>query len=183
MARIDNIPPAVEMESILLDKLKVAARQQIGPQVLHDMELRTHMDYMTDRMIVDLRSHVYAHKVDSQEVTVPFSKTETISVAPRRYLWTFLIASLLGLVLTAVESSWPAFVMSCATALAFVIVHASNPPKTVTARAEGTVTVSRDQWNAFPDNSMVYPKTLGSPVELAIIQPPEIYYQRPGSDA
>jgi hypothetical protein len=176
-----DIPPAVEYERLILERIKVAARQVLGPQVAHDLKVQTWMEHMTDQMVLELRTHVYAHKVDHQEVRVPFQRSETVTVpGSRRLLWTYPLVALLGVLLGFAYESLPAFILSGAAALAFVIVHASNPgPYNLTVEAKGEVVVERDQWNAFPDNTTVYPDSLGGPVQIAQIQTPAVYYERP----
>lgn len=172
-----DIPPAVEHERLILERIKVAARQALSPQVAHDAELRTWMEPMTDSMVLELRSHVYGHKVDRQEVRVPFHKTETVNVPPPRHLlWTYGVVVALGVVLALAFESVPALLVTCATALAWVIVHAANAPYSLTATAKGEVVVEREQWNTFPDNTMVYPDHLGGPVQIAMMQPPDVRY-------
>lgn len=166
-----DIPPVVEMDRLILEKIKVASQGRIGPQMLHDMRMESWLEPMTDQMVLRLQSHVYAHKVDTQDVTVPFSKTENYTIpAPRRMLWVYGLVVLLGVVLTFAAESWPAFVVTAASALAWVVVYASNPPQHRSVTAKGEAVVRREQFNAFPDNGMVYPSSLGGPVQIAMVK-------------
>jgi hypothetical protein len=166
-----NIPPVVEMDRLVLEKIKVASQGRIGPQMLHDMRMETWVEPMTDQMVLSLQSYVYAHKVDAQDVTVPFSKTENYTIpAPRRMLWTYGIVVALGVVLTLAAGSWPAFAVTAASALAWVVVYAANPPQRRSVTAKGEAVVHREQFNAFPDNGTVYPPSLGRSVQMAMVK-------------
>lgn len=174
-----DLSPEVQMSEIMLEKMKVAARGQIGPQMAHDLEIRQWLEPMTDRLIYELRTRVYTHNVDRQDIVVPFDKTETHTIpAPRRFLWTYLPVALLGLVLTIAFESLPAFLMACATALVWMIVHAANPARKVDITTAGEVQIHREQFNAFPDNDTVYPDSLGGAVRMATANTDLRYYRQ-----
>lgn len=163
--------PMVQFDTLVLERLKFAARQHLGPQVQHDLEARAMVDRLTDRMVLDLETHLYAHKVDAQDVTVPFSKTEAVRwQAPVRRLWVLWGIAALGTALAIAFASLPVLALAFATALAWVVVYASNPPQEETLTVAGHAVVRREQFNAFPDNERVYPKSLGGRVQIAMIQ-------------
>jgi hypothetical protein len=169
---------AITTNSVVLEKLKVAARAQLSAQVMRDLRVETYMEPMLNRMVIQLASHVYAHEHARNDIVVPFEKTAAAHVpAPRRFLWLFAPIVLAGLVLAAATASWPAVVLSMLVATATVVIHAANPPQSATATARGDVTVTARDLYKFPDNTMVYPGHLGGPVEYVQTEPPDVHYR------
>lgn len=71
-------PSEIEVREIVLDRLKVATRQAVSREaLLGAAEVRTMLDCMTDRMIIDLTTYLLAHRqVDKRErITVTYPAT------------------------------------------------------------------------------------------------------------
>lgn len=75
-----------------------------------------------------------------------------------------------GTAIGAVTASLPVFLLVALVALAGVVLYAANPPHDdVTVTAAGEAVVEREQFNAFPDNTTVYPNSLGATVRMATL--------------
>lgn len=163
----------------------------LSPQMLYDLEARMFEDVVSmaaQNMILEMRSTVYAHRVDVDDQIVPFSKTvqnkpTKFTIPARRRLAIPHAAAALVLALAAV---WNSSIGLGVAALAFVAlaalawregapysINVDYPPVTV----EGEVKVRAKFFNTFPDNKVVYPDTLGSPVRIVQLDPPDVYYR------
>lgn len=60
----------VETETILLEPLRVANRMYLSAQVLEDMELRTMMEPVLERMMFELRTTLYKVRLDEGRARV-----------------------------------------------------------------------------------------------------------------
>lgn len=178
----------LEINSITLDRLKVYARQALSAQMAHDLEMRAFEEFVTDRLIYELRSTVYAHCVGVEKTSVPFSKTVTrpptkITIASKRRYAIPHAAAALVLALAAV---WNTSIGLGIAALAFVALTAltwregapydvviEHPAVTVA----GSVEIEDRLYDVFPDNTVVYPDTLGAAVKLVQPQSPEVFYR------
>lgn len=170
---------------IVLERLKVGARTALSPQMAHDLEVRMFEDVVSlaaSNMILEMRSTVYAHRVDVDDQIVPFSKTVRVGgvvrLVPRVWLPHALtaIASVVG----AVVFSSPAFALVAIVSAAIAI--ANRKPAVVEIEGEdvtveGEVKVRAKFFNTFPDNTVVYPASLGSPVRIVQLDPPDVYYR------
>lgn len=126
-------------DTLTLQKLKYAAQAELGPQLAHDAEWRSHLDYLTGRLLIQLRTNVYAEKIEE------ISKDVCWSVDVPADWWQALRERVLdarGRLDRAILNRWPI--------------------RYRTIRDEQTVTVER--WATFPDNATVYPKDLGAVV-------------------
>lgn len=159
------------LQTILLDRLKIACQQRLSAQVAHDARPEAYVDHFTDAIVVGLQSYLYKHTVDRQELRVPFSKTETVEVpGPRWIVAAFALLAFVSTAVGALAGSLPVFLLASMSALIGVVVYAVNPPRDVTLTAAGEVVVNRELFNAFPDNTMIYPGTLGAPVRMARLE-------------
>lgn len=167
MARISD----VDFETIDLQRLLESTRRRIGPQVARDLEVRSWLDHALDEMVLELTAHLYAHRVDVQDVRVPFSKTASVAVsAPRWQVRLFGPLVALGMALGVVTFSLAVFGFVAVVALVGVVLHAVNPPREVSVTISGEVVVRREQFNSFPDNERVYPREFGRSVPVAIVK-------------
>lgn len=178
---MDLTPPQMpEHDRIVLERIKYQARQVLGPQVAHDLEIRRDvLPQMFDQMVFALRTQVYAHKLDHQDVAVPFERTETIKAptAERRVPSSAWYA-LAGLMLCGAVFAWPPLGL---LAVGVAVLAWLDRPRSVEAiehTVHGEVVVHADFFNKFPDNSTVYPDSLGKPVQFIQLQPPEVRYWR-----
>ena len=63
-------------EEVTLDKMRIAVQRQISSQMLlESMDVRTHMNYLTDSMAVALMAYVLGNKVHEEK----WHETETIT--------------------------------------------------------------------------------------------------------
>ncbi len=160
--------PFASVEELLLTRTKVAARARLSPQLAHDAAVTTYVDRMSDSLVVQLQTEVLRHKVDVQDVRVPFSRTETVEIpAPKLLIPVGGLLVLLGIGLGFATSSVALFLVAMASALAFVVLYASNPSGEVAVTVEGDAVVHREQFNAFPESTVVYPPELGGAVRVA----------------
>jgi hypothetical protein len=167
-----NRPDEPSFEEVVLEAIKVAARAQLSPQLARDLDVRVFQDavgFMTDRLTVELRTHVYGNKIGESEHRVPWSKeieflhTETRHFEPNR---NFALAALLVGVAGAL---WlPVFVtLALAVLLALGVWKALAPiDHEVTVdighTVSGEVVVVGKVFDTFPDNARVFPKEFGA---------------------
>ncbi len=182
---------------VILERLKVAARAELSPQVAHDLDLQTMIDHVTDRMILQISTYVYAEKISVDDVTVPFSKTVTppkvdveFDVAPPDR-WVAVVPHGIGATvcaLLAVLAGSPVFVgaSACFIALAAVLWLANEPQRQRVSfqpddvEVLGDVTIERTQWAKLPENTRVYPKEFGRSVRYAELGQPSFFFgERP----
>ena len=150
------------VQSIVLDKLKVAASGRLSAQMAHEARAQVYVDHFADGIVAELQTSLLRHKVDAQTVRVPFEKTESVETpGPRLVVPAAALLVALGMVLGAITASLPVFVLTAAVALVFVVLYAVNPPRDVTLTAKGEAVVDRVLFNAFPDATIVYPENLG----------------------
>ena len=184
--------PEITTNERLLHAMKVAARAQLSPQIAHDLDVRVFEDVfsrMGDRLIFELRSYVYAEKIDVQDQTVPFSRTVRYRKSfpitwqsPRWVLIPFLILGIVRTTIGVVQGNLLDFAVGvgliaafCVAFYAFRTQHACmNVDDEVTV--SGDVTISATYWNKFPDNQRVYPSEFGKPVRWIEISPPSYQY-------
>lgn len=187
----------MSFNEVVLERLKVAARAQLSPQVAHDLDVQTAVDVMTDNMIVQISTYVMAEKINVDDVTVPFSKTVTppkvdvaFDVAPPDR-WVSVVPHAAGVIvcaLLAVLERSPVFVgaAACFIVLAAVLWLANTPQRqTVSFQPEdvdvrGDVTIERTLWAKLPENTRVYPKEMGRAVKYAELGQPSFFFgERP----
>ena len=174
-----STPKLTQYSEMILERRLVSARgaisrHRLGPQMANDAAIVVELDRVIDRMLLHLSSHVYTHRVDRQDIEVPFSRSET-APSPTGLVPLYMTAVVPGAILTfALGSVW-VFLATALFALAWVAVLAANPPREV--MVSGRIRIHREQFNAFPDNQTVYPDSLGSPVMLAVMDEPSIYYE------
>lgn len=168
-----DIPRAVEYSEIVLHARQVAAQMQISKQLVHDMDIRSMHDFVTDSLLYQLRTHVYTANVGDVEVTVPFAAEDTLEIpAPQSLVLPQAVATLAATAAALVEGSVLFFLVACLFALVSVYAFVRNPDYRLPWRKPGEVDVKVEIVDSFPDNSTVYPKELGRPVRIML--PPQI---------
>lgn len=134
----NRIRPSIDLSrdptTITLDRRLVAAKSALGPQMLDDLEVRTELDAMTGRLLVQLRSYVMAERVDEVR--------EVVEVAYPATWW----------------QAWKEAHPRAYRALVWPLT--GHPVRYTTVERE--VVVGR--WAMFPENRRRYPPDLGAPV-------------------
>ena len=150
-----DIPP--QFETLMLEKVKFAALQHLGPQVAHDMRADVLTDHVARGLAVRVQTDIMSYKdgEDAQHVT------SEVEVLPhkRRILLTCVPFVILGVGLLF----WGlhlfaalAFLLSLVVVVAYIASRDTHARKTFLVKAE--------RWHRFPENNMVFPKDLGRPV-------------------
>lgn len=165
----------IEHRELALHAKAVALQKRVGPQVAADMTLESWQDVLGG-MVLAIRSKIYSAHVDHQEQRIPWTAEVEVSVPTKERenakMWFLLSAGflLLGIVSLLSGGDW-----ITAALVAFFVWDTQHEwrkwrwtptQRTVTETVSGTVTVQRDTWDTFPDNQMVYPPHLGTPVRI-----------------
>lgn len=162
-----NPSPYVDVREIILERMKVAARQYLSPQLAHEARASVEFDHMADAMAIDLRTYVLRERLLTDDQSADYSRTVIVRQSAPRYVRSLAVVTLLAVVLGAITATLAPFIISAALALAAVAIHASNPPVTHERTVSGTVTIPVTSYATYPDNTTVLPaEKWGSPVRL-----------------
>jgi hypothetical protein len=155
----------VRFETITLEKVKVAAQAHLHPQMAHDLEVSSEMDYMLNRLVLQVQTHCMSYRdgEDEQEV---WSEVE---VMPHKLHTLILSASivLIGSLLLVVDLP---YLGALAYAFAVIVSCAYVWSRPFTARKCFKIKATR--WQRFPENTVVFPKSLGRPVVQIMLEVP-----------
>lgn len=139
------MPLTVGAEEVLLNKMQVAARSMLAPQVAHDLEMRTWMEMVTDHLVVELRTFILSKSLGPQAFRV---------IVERPATW------------------WDHFKLALGRrgrARRWLRRHPIRRTyEVLTIRYDSAAAL-------FPDNRHVFPKDLGAPVVMAAAQAPPYY--------
>jgi hypothetical protein len=164
----------IEFKELVLHPLASAVRYRLAQDALHSPIDMEHMfDHATRSMVLQLRTHVLADRLPDEEVCVPFSKTETVTITPPDVLLP-LVA------LTGGATAWglligclPLLIAAMLLALVAVAAHARLQSATQDVTVAGDVVVKAGYYRAFPEAAPhYYPPDLGRgrPVVVPIMQ-------------
>lgn len=149
---------------VVLEQRKLAYQGFITNEALARTHVRAFLDRMMDRFIVKVEATMYARKLDSQEVRIPFQQTQRESVTYQpKYLWSPLALGAVITFVAMVMGSWPMYLVACVVAAFAVIFYAMNPPLEVVAvaTARGETVAKQELFHNFPDAKIPYPDELG----------------------
>lgn len=161
------------IEEITLEKMKIATNVRLAPQMMHDAELRAHVvPDAVGMMLLEIRTFVYAERLECETVRVPFEKAATETIDQRPDLSKpLIVGGIVGGILLAASVAiasavLTAFVVAALGTAYVVLLLASQRSHrvTVTARAAGDVVVDVERFATFPDNQTIYPDSLGAVV-------------------
>lgn len=175
----------VEFQQTVLDPIKVYARTQLSPQIAQDLEVRQWREMVFDRLVLELRTHLYAAPVGEVVERVPFEKREpyvqTVEIDERPDLRTPIIVALATGSAAAVFGPWiSAIAFAVALVVLIVLAERSTRREIVASGAvdvAGEVELRVNVKDSFPDNTMTFPKELGQPRRVVLPSSPEIIWR------
>ena len=140
----------ISFQTVALNSLKVAVQRYLSAEmvyVAHTADLRTMTEYLTDRMVLDLRARVLAEQLPPQQIHHPI-RVEVDD--PRHATWWEFFKATYHQRWWLRWRSWP-------------IRHVNTP-----VAVQRTITVDvRNHWT-FPRASIIPPDSgLGTPVMVA----------------
>jgi hypothetical protein len=157
----------IDYNAVTLERLKVAAQQRLSPQLAHDLKVETWEDLVLGQMVAQISTHVLAHRLLTDEQSATYSRTVTFEQpAPRWILIPHALLAVAVLVLGLVLGNLAMAAVAIPIVLVGVLADAKNPPRTHERTVSGTVTIPIDYYATFPENTMVYPDSLGRPYML-----------------
>lgn len=133
-------------EALVLEWLHHYARQEINPECLSDAEFVTHINRVTDRLVVTMKARVLSNRRDPEVEEVPFAKS--MQIEHYASWWQ-------GFKPEWIARRWPR----------------KTAPMTV--MVEGTVPVTRTPYDTFPECTIRYPKDLGRVVVQSTYEAPD----------
>lgn len=157
-------------QSIVCEWLKVAARQTMSAQLIHDMDVRILRDMMRNQLIHELSTRVLAHQVEEVEARdsaywlEPRGRLDHLALAievgqtPRTRTLT-AAAALIGVVV-ALTTALALGVVLCVVATLLIALDVRGPRY---IEREKTLIATTKRWATFPENTYVYPDHMGPP--------------------
>ena len=131
---------------------------------------------MLERMVYELRSYVMAHRLATTDVTEHFSRdVEMESGEPKHLVIPQALTVLLMTAVGLIAANILLVLAAALVALVSVVAYAYNQPETLKTTVHGKVTVPITNYNTFPCNEVVYPKSLGNAVRVQQLGTP--YYE------
>lgn len=166
MSRSDRYLPMPQR--ITLNKTRVAAWTELGPQMVHDMSVRfsdEHEAFMRNNIVMLLESQVmtYQDGMDKQYVWANCERDIFAENFADKRVWlgaaTVLTASSLAL---ALLGFWLVAVIIAIFSTSLLALALAQVPSKVNIRKQFALKAQRN-WR-FPKNTIVFPETLGTPV-------------------
>lgn len=189
-------PDPIRFEEVVLERIKVLARGELSPQLAHDLEASVFQDalgFMADRLVMQLRTHVYANHVgtDTQRVpwnrTIRFVETRTKRVAPPRVvlLPMFATGALLAGLAAALLSIW--LLLACVVhTVALIAAWHKLAPVDVKVEVKvdreivGEAVIDLRVLDTFPENTRVFPRDMGTAYRIAMPELRDVNYRTEG---
>lgn len=186
---------SIEYETQLLEAIKIQAQATLSPQIAHDAKLSVHMRHMTDHLVLQLQSFLYGMKNEHKTQRVPFEQ-EVHDEQTIEFVWNpdrLAISSVLLVIVSLIVVSVIPFVGDdwIAGALPFVgfslalcagVEYVATRPRMERRKVEfsetvrGVVEIDAESWTMFPENSMVFPDSLGKPQRVIRYSEPRTFY-------
>lgn len=142
------------ISKIVMERIRLAQVTSIGPQMIHDMDVRVREDYFNDifdSIIISMETYLTARARMTGTEDVPFSTTAPYStdVETPRSWW------------QKRKPKW--FAIWFPRKMKSIHVRG-------TVRVSSTVTMERKVYDAFPQSQIIWPDRLGSPQILEVFQ-------------
>jgi hypothetical protein len=136
---------ALQAQTMVLSKLRVAGRMRIGPQLLHDMKYTQMLDHLTGDLIAQIETTVLAEQIGGEDIVRSENVVHELSV---------------------IDGRWQRFKDRHRKSWWLGWFVSWRPPRTITDTKRTTVTlrVGVKDYAAFPQNTRVYPEELGAVV-------------------
>lgn len=152
---------APKTDRLLLQRMRLIAQAELPPQAAHDVEASGHLDPVTQRMVLRLRTRIYKTELGEETKTVHIDERVPVEASGLRYLFGAL--ALLGLLTVAVlvPLQLDYALLVGVSALIAAGAYFLWPRETHINRR---FKVTGLYWHKFPGNQHVYPKGLGAPI-------------------
>jgi hypothetical protein len=158
--KFDFLKEGAPLTRLVLEKSKVASHVPTSPQVFQDMKVDVSRDIISNKLLFNLQSYIWRHKVGENNLRVKVDEWIRID----HHL------PLLAIVSGAIETSAIGVFFSSPT-LAFIIaivgfillfVGLLFFPRKV--RVQEYFTIHNNYYNTFPGNTYIYPDYLGKAI-------------------
>ena len=169
----------VDVQRLVLEKARVAAMQELGPQIAHDLEADVLTDAISDNLIYRIQTEVMSYR-DGEDEQVVWSEVEVKELPSRPYV--IAVGGALGAAaIFATAFAWlPGALVGFALAYLVLLAYLCwTPPK---RRVRKRFRVKATKWLRFPENTMVFPKELRDPVVQIMTDYPYDPYEVPNEE-
>jgi hypothetical protein len=177
MSRFD-LPPddgTMQFREHVLERMRVASRGRVGAQVLADTNVNMHMEQMADSLAIGLVTQVFADKLMTEDVLLPFSETVTVDVQHdgQSFVPLFALAALFAVACPvaapfSLTVAWTLLATLLLLTLVGLWLGVKRPPfiEHRDVRVSGTVTARMEHFATFPENNIIMPDGIGNHVRM-----------------
>jgi hypothetical protein len=156
-----DLQPVSPLDRVVLDRLKVSVCQHISPSIAETVEIRTWTERLTEDLVYELRAHVLAQRLPTEQVTesTTIEGSETVTWTIPATWWDHWKAD-------HAESWWAGWFVRLRPP------RTAEHSKTMGYSRDVTLTVDLRRYRTFPEADYVPPAALGRPVMVALADPP-----------